>query len=343
MVKFALVKLLAIAAIIHCAISIAAQPAHLSKNSFNKADSIASLYPEHSLSDIKDLSDKLTQSLSSDTEKFRAIYRWVCNNIENDYGFYIKNKKKREKLKGKTEELKAWNKSFGPRVFKKLVNEHKTVCTGYAALIRELCRHASIPCEVVNGYGRTAQGNVGGEGIVNHSWNAVKLDDQWYLCDATWSSGVIDPEQKTFIKEYSDSYFLPSPAIFARNHYPLDTAWLLTVQKPALNEFLHAPLIYRAALDHQAFPVYPETFNVDVGKKEPVHFRFKSHNLIKQAELQIVKGSDITTTSPDVYEYDKDLYAVDYAFPRKGTYVVHLLIDKDYVFTYTVKVSNMKH
>ena len=33
------------------------------------------------------------------------------------------------------------------------------------------------------------QANVGGTGVANHSWNAVQLNSNWYLCDATWSSG----------------------------------------------------------------------------------------------------------------------------------------------------------
>ncbi|MBL6448513.1 hypothetical protein JMN32_19540 [Fulvivirga sp. 29W222] len=340
MIRFNELRLLVTIAMLLCiATGIYAQHDPQADPHFAKADSMASLYPKHSLNDLKGLSGKLTRPLSSDTEKFRAIYRWVCNNIENDYSFYTKNKKKREKLKHNKEELDAWNESFGPRVFRKLLSDHKTVCTGYAYVVRELARHADIPCEIVNGYGRTAHTNIGGDGIPNHSWNAVELDGLWYLCDATWSSGIIDPGEHKFIKQYSNSYFLPAPSAFGRNHYPLDTAWLLTEQKATLQEFLNAPLIYREALDHQVMPVYPDHFNVDAKKGQPITFRFKSPYVVKKAQLQLVRGSRVSTTMREVYHHDTGLYAVDYVFPYKGTYVLHILMGRDYVFTYTVKVT----
>jgi len=100
---------------------------------FAKADSIADLYPDHSLTNLRVLSDKLTAPLSTEKEKFRAIYKWVCNNIANDYSFYTMNKSKREKLSG--EELVAWNKAFAPQVLRTLIESHRSVCTGYAYLV----------------------------------------------------------------------------------------------------------------------------------------------------------------------------------------------------------------
>src|SRR5690349_16328493 len=81
---------------------------------FKKADSVAALYPNHSLNNLKILSDKLTQSLETEEEKFRAIYKWVCDNIEYDYPMHQENQRKREKLKS-AEEREAWNKKISMR------------------------------------------------------------------------------------------------------------------------------------------------------------------------------------------------------------------------------------
>jgi hypothetical protein len=40
---------------------------------YTKADSVAALYPNYSLKDLKSLANKLTKPLSTDVEKFRAI------------------------------------------------------------------------------------------------------------------------------------------------------------------------------------------------------------------------------------------------------------------------------
>jgi transglutaminase/protease-like cytokinesis protein 3 len=162
--------------------SLHAQNVYSEQNNFRKADSVAALYPHHSLQNLKALADKLTVPLSTEQEKFHAIYFWITHNIENDYGDYLQNKKMREKLNNNPKALKEWNRKFTVQVFNKLLNEHKTVCTGYAYLMKELAYHAGLSAVIVDGYGRTSQSNIGRPGYINHSWNAMQIDGQWYSC-----------------------------------------------------------------------------------------------------------------------------------------------------------------
>jgi len=307
---------------------------------FARADSIAALYPNHSLVNLKSLADKLTLPLATDLEKFRSIYRWVCANIETDYDFYIKNKSKREKLNDQPEALKQWNQKSNPYFFRKLLREHKTICTGYAYLVKELAFHAGLPCKIIDGYGRTVDANFGGTGIANHSWNAVQLNHQWYLADATWSSGAIDPQQKTHIKQFEDAYFLTPPALFVLNHYPLDSAWMLLKDKPTLPDFLNGPLIYKTGIRNKVLPVFPKTFRTNTTKGEKVTFRFRKENeqLIKKVELLIIQGGTFTSVYPGVNTDSDGFSSIDYVFRQRGSYVVHLLLNDEYVFTYTVRV-----
>lgn len=318
-----------------------AQAVSFSNPDFGKADSIAALYAGHSLVDLRALSDKLTRPLFTEIEKFRAIYRWVCDNIENDYGLYLEVTRQRVKLKDQPEELHKWNKDFNQKVFRKLLKEHKTMCTGYAYLVKELTRHAGIRCVIVNGYGRTPQTNAPGRGMANHSWNAVQLDGRWYLCDPTWSSGTIDPERKKFIHQFSEAYFLADPALFVRNHYPIDTSWTLLTQKPTLQQFLEGPLVYKEAFHIGVNPVLPDNFQIKIAKGDTVTFRFerKENRAFGNVELQVVCGTTISSYFHDI-EKTNDMCTVSHTFNRKGIYVAHLLLDEKYVFTYEVKVSS---
>ncbi len=63
--------------------------------------------------------------------------------------------------------------------------------------------------------------------IPNHAWNAVKLNNKWYLCDATWSSGYIDMATYIFEYDYVNTYFLQDPIEFNTHHIPLDDSWKL--------------------------------------------------------------------------------------------------------------------
>ena len=177
---------------------------------FNAADNVAKLHSGADLNNLPLLAHNLTIDLPSDVEKFRAIYTWVCNNIDGDPKQDNEVIEKREEFKNDSVALLKWNNSFKKIAFNKLFKQKKTMCTGYAYLIKELSFLADIECEIVDGYGRTTSTNADQLELTNHSWNAVKLNDKWYLVDATWSSGYFD-DYNVFINEYNDGYFLTDP------------------------------------------------------------------------------------------------------------------------------------
>lgn len=322
-------------------VALLAQQAHIHPGKWAKADSVAACYPGHTVTNLKALSDKLTLPLTTDVEKFRAIYTWVCANIENDYTLFKTNQHQTAKLKDDPAALDAWRRQFSQRVFQVLARHNRTICTGYAYLLRELAHHAGILCVVVHGYGRTTQANIRGAGQANHSWNAVQLDGCWYLCDATWSSGAIDPTQGTFVKNYSDNYFLADPALFVRNHYPLDTAYLNLREKPSLQAFLYAPLIYSTIYKYKTVPIAPSTFDVEAVKGEPVMFEFSKDVERGIERVTVRRGSsseDVIVVPVDSTDVN-DRYCFDYTFTTRGRQVFHVMIDDEYAWTYTVNVK----
>ena len=232
---------------------------------FTKADNIAHLNANENLQSLPILSYKLTTKLSTDVEKFRAIYTWVCTNIKGDYKQHNTVSRKRNKFKNDSISLAEWNSEYKKKAFKKLLKHQKTMCTGYAYLIKELSILAGIECQIIDGFGRSVTSNIDTLETANHSWNAVKLNNKWYLCDATWSSGYMDGEN-TFISDYNSGYFLVDPILFAKNHYPIDTKWLLNNEITSVN-FLNAPLIYCEAFKYMVFPISTAKMNITVTKK----------------------------------------------------------------------------
>ncbi|UZR96603.1 transglutaminase domain-containing protein [Chondrinema litorale] len=310
------------------------------KIDYSKADSVGQLYPNHPLNDLRNLTIKLTKPFSTEHEKFRVIYRWICENIENDYNYYLMNKRKRAKFKGDEAALGEWNREFAPKVIERLVKQQKTVCTGYAYLLKEMTLYVDIECELVNGYGKNLEANNGGDGIPNHSWNAVKLDGEWYLCDPTWSSGSINLTHKAFEKTFNSGYFLASPKLFAMSHYPLDTKWLLMDNAPTLEYFLNGPLVYKGAFNTHLTPIYPNTFNLAVQRGEEIEFCFLKEGNIEEDsfQLEIVKGSSARTVIPEISQ-SSGRYYFKHTFNSKGLYVLHLKTNDQYIVTYRIKVS----
>lgn len=317
-------------------LQIQAQSSETAMGSYRKADSLAACFPHYPLTDIPTLALLLTEPLEDDTQKFRALFRWVCDNIENDYGLYERNKRKREKFQRQPDKLRAWEEQFSPKVVEKLIHDYSTVCSGYAYLLSELALYAGIPCEIVHGYGRTAVSNIGGTGLVNHSWNAVRLNGQWYLCDATWSSGLVLPE-KGFIHLFSEGYFLSDPELFLRNHYPLDSTWILTDHPMDLTAFLNGPLIYRAAFEFGVEPVFPADFENTLEQSAAMVIR------VRQAqELPIRLMTNDSGTFKDLavspQKIPGGLYEWSPVFSHRGVYVVHAMVNGQVLFTYQVKV-----
>lgn len=206
--------------ILICVLNGVAQVEDFAATDFRKADSLALMFPGHSLQDLRILSEKLTKPLTTEQEKFRAIYKWICNNIDYDYRLYLMNKRRREKLTDS--ELKTWNTKIAKAVFETLLSRHRTVCTGYAYLVKELSYHAGLSCAIINGYGRNAQAGDRFPTRPNHSWNSIQLNGRWYFCDATWSSGAMNVRTGEYIRKYNDAYFLQAADEFSKRHLPGD-------------------------------------------------------------------------------------------------------------------------
>lgn len=113
---------------------------------------------------------------STEYEKVYAIYNYLTQNFRYDYGF---------------KNYSAW----------RLLRDGKGVCASYAEAMCELCYLFGIECEKIRG---TANYNGG-----NHAWSLVKVDGQWYQCDATWD-----------LHEYNHpyQYFLISDRQMSKDH-----------------------------------------------------------------------------------------------------------------------------
>ncbi|MGE5943305.1 MAG: transglutaminase domain-containing protein, partial [Flavobacteriales bacterium] len=226
-------------------------------------------------------------------------------------------------------------------MFKKLLNDKKTICSGYAYLVKELSILANIPCEIVDGYSRTINTNVNKIDIPNHSWNAVKLNNKWYLVDATLASGFYLVNENKFIKNYNDGYFLAEPELFSKNHYPLDKKWLLIENNLSLQQFVETPLIYSNTYKKEVIPVSPKKLITKVIMDEYVDFTIKipENKKIDDFNLVIMSGLRKKKIEAKSQDYNNGFLNFRYQFTKKGHYDVHVDMQNDIVISYTVEVN----
>jgi hypothetical protein len=322
-----------------------AQISDFSHISFEKADQIALEYRDETLHNLPDLVHKLTSQLDTDAERFRAIFKWVCSSIANDYKMYARNKRKRLRFKNDSARLNAWNTKFQKIVFRRLLRNKTTICTGYAYLIKKLANLANIDCEMVHGFARTSTMNVKTLDTPNHSWNAVKLDGKWYLCDPTWASGIPNPKTFQFVFDFNEGFFLSDPHIFAVNHHPIDAQWfLLEEEAPTFQQFLEAPIIYGKAYTYFSNHNYPQKMHTAVQRNQPIHITLQLQQEVQKKDVNLVIENSFRERKiyPESVAIKDQSLTIDYQFKYTGYYDVHLYIKDDLISTYTVEVTREK-
>lgn len=319
-----------------------AQISDFKSTDFTVANNIAKLNYGHELDNLPVLAHKLTHKLDSDVEKFRAIYIWVCENICVDSNQGNKVLNKRRKLKSDSIAYKSWNDNYLDNTFKRLKKQKKAVCTGFAYLIKELCFLVNIDCEIINGFARTATTNSESLELANHSWNAVKLNNKWYLVDAIWASGYIDNGR--FIRDYNDGYFLADPVLFAKSHYPIKKEWLLNNELED-SEFNASPIIYGETYKHNIIPEYPKALITEVVKNESIKFQLKELKECDISEIKLVQyiGKNEYLLKIENIKNNDNTITFTSKLKHKGWYDVHLKINNDIVATYTFKVKSKEN
>uniref|UniRef100_K7FM53 Transglutaminase-like domain-containing protein n=1 Tax=Pelodiscus sinensis TaxID=13735 RepID=K7FM53_PELSI len=163
----------------------------------------------------------ITDKVRSKLETVRAIWMWLCHNIQYDVDGFL---------------------GLSPKIHtpEQVLQTRRGVCSGYAHLCREMCREAGLSCIEVSGHGRGTgyqQGLDCQQKKPNHMWNAVQLEGQWHLLDACWGAGIVDEEKRLFIPRHDDFFFLTDPEHFIETHWPEEPQGQLVQPRVSLEDF----------------------------------------------------------------------------------------------------------
>lgn len=156
------------------------------------------------------LSAYINSNFHNPTDKSRAIFSWITQNIQYDLdnmfaiNFYQNN-----------EEL-----------LDKALKTHSGICMHYATLFKDLAVKTGIKSIVISGY--TKQN--GFVDYIPHVWCGALIDSSWFLFDPTWGSGFI--QDKKFVKKVNNYYYKTKPQDLIKSHIPFDPMW----------EFLNYPV-----------------------------------------------------------------------------------------------------
>lgn len=318
--------------------------------------------------DIEKLSNDLTTPYSDDVNKLRAIFKWMANNIEYDYRFINSGKELKfpdcdnETENGCITLTREWENNY----LKKILLRKKAVVDGYARLFKKLCDLNYIQCEIITGYARTKPYQVGNNMPINHSWNAVMIDANWYYLDVTWAAGYCPEDDETgrlikYIKDFKNYYWLSPFERFSRNHYPKKGNF---VEQTNLTkeQFFMKPYYYSVEILENLSEDIPATGVIKVRKGETIHFKFDYRQEIKllQINSNVFRNPSLWTTIQVskrktkkvwdtwaekkqqyvTYKRNGNTYEFDYAVTENLLYYIELAFDYKPAIRYRIRVEN---
>lgn len=165
-----------------------------------------------------ELVDFLLKDVSDPFLKIKIIHDWICLNIAYDTeGFFSGN-------------IASVDSSD-------VLSSGKSVCSGYSGVFELLAGLAGFETVTIPGDAKGYGFNPFEESEmdVSHAWNAVKINDEWFLLDTTWDSGHV--EGGDFVFEYSTGYLFLNPSFMIYTHFPEDEEWQLLDDKVDFHEY----------------------------------------------------------------------------------------------------------
>jgi transglutaminase/protease-like cytokinesis protein 3 len=268
---------------------------NLRKFDYKLADSIALYFPKAKYTSYTEIVAPLTKTLKTEQEKFRVIFRWIADNVVYSYA-------------NSTDDADA------------AVKKKKAVCIGYSTLLKEMCNSAGLDCEVITGWSKVDPVDIGQKTReTTHAWNAIKLNNKWYLTDVTWATSKYDKRKKKFYKEFDTAYFLPPPSFFVEQHLPKNNKWQLldTVVKKSL--FIKSLVWYECADQLSVKIINPTKGKVKQkdSKDFTVTLQVAKYDTIPDIDFIIDEDMNKTQMSEEIKTCtDKRLITINCRFPE---------------------------
>jgi hypothetical protein len=159
-----------------------------------------------------DVAAYITSGCENDYQRIRAIYRWVCENIEYDTSYSI-------------------------HTADSCYDTKKGVCQAYSELFYRLAKAVGVKVEIISGKSKDYYGSVNSSG---HAWLfAYTRENHGILLDPTWGAGYVDTGKSIFTRrENCWVWFNVNPEWMILSHFPDDESYQLIKNPMSYEEFL---------------------------------------------------------------------------------------------------------
>jgi len=304
--------------------------------------------------DPEALAKKITAGCTSDRERVNRIFRWITGNISyrvktGQHKVLIRTAAQKYS-KGEVDD-DAPLKPLNERVAETVLQRKEAVCDGYARLFSALCQYSGIRSEIIVGYARSNLNKPLPKFRVNHTWNAVFLEDEWHLLDVTWASGYVSRNGNEFVRDYDSRYFLTPPEVFIRDHYPDDPRWTLLPDAEVPEEFRKSPFKQKSFVKYSITSFSPAVGVIEAAVGDTIYLELATADADRDRQISPDMSVDSTIFQhSDAWVFLKPVVAdKSPLLPRIYKYVysivsadvkwLYLLYNNDMVLRYKLYVK----
>ncbi|NIG57090.1 transglutaminase domain-containing protein [Chitinophaga sp. Cy-1792] len=241
----------------------------------------------------KEIGKWLQTNCSNEIDRLKAIYAWMGSHIFYDYPG-MKN-------------LAPYRSIY--ELSNKTLRTRKGVCDNYASLFWDIANAAGISTYKVSGYTRVGEvvDTAAGHG---HAWNAVNVNNKWYIIDATWGAAT---DKTTGKNNFNWFFFMLPPEKAIRIFIPTDPLFQFlthpfTHTEIALNDWQHAASRPIFAFE-DTLRRWPQLDSTTWVRNQITRIeKYKASNNIVVGELQYLKNLlDIYIRNEEVDRYNKSI------------------------------------
>jgi hypothetical protein len=180
--------------------------------------------------EVAALAEQITAEATNETMRARALYNWITEHIRYDV----------QEWAHITGGGSSYRNAHDPL---SVIERGTTVCAGYAWLYNAMAQSVGLDSTFLIGAVRGYRGTPD-DALVSafkHAWNAVRVDGEWRLLDATW--GARQTGEAAADHQARQAYYFDTPPrqlIFA--HLPEAPGWqLLSEPLPDATAFSTLP------------------------------------------------------------------------------------------------------
>lgn len=291
---------------------------------FSKVDSIIKTYPK--FSKVEDLANKISTDFTSDSDKIRASFYWIATNIRYNLKEYYKPTQRRYSFYYSSEEDKKQKlQTLVDNLVIKTFISKKGVCEEYAQSLKKIYDLLEIESTVIKGYVRNNANEIGKiRHNTNHAWNAVKLNNEWIILDATWAAGY--ELNRKWVKEFDNYYYnIPKEKIF-KTHFPEETIWVLRFGRMTKEEFYNQPIYNNTFLSSGIELKNPTNGIINIRNKANLEFEFIGLN---ESLYYLLSGEKYLKKAEIIKKGEKSIVSI--ANPKRKTTLIFFIKNRNAV------------